>query len=73
MHVRRDHGRLAVAFGATAPMLAGAAVSLAGPATHDVTEAATCSPAGALDFTAQVRVPRCASTAADPHPPWRTP
>jgi hypothetical protein len=40
---------------------------------HDVTEAAACSPPGALGFTAQVRVLRCASTATDSLPRWRTP
>jgi hypothetical protein len=40
---------------------------------HGVTAGATCSPVGALGFTAQTKVLQCSSTAADPHPRWRAP
>jgi hypothetical protein len=40
---------------------------------HNVTAGATCSPVGALGFTAQVKPMRCTTTATDPHPRWHTP
>jgi hypothetical protein len=40
---------------------------------RNVIAEATCSPAGALGFTAQAQPLRCATGAADPHPRWRAP
>jgi len=39
---------------------------------RNVMPGATCSAVGSIGFTAKAQVMRCATTAADPHPRWRT-
>jgi hypothetical protein len=86
MSNRRTRVLLVTAAGATVALAGAIAVLVAlsqpgqpsgTPATPGIgghgAAGATCSPVGALGFTAQTKVLQCSSTAADPHPRWRAP
>src|SRR5690348_1706510 len=76
--VAGSSGTAAASPTATTPTTAPPAAAPAVPGTHgdgyvrNVDAGATCSPAGALGFTVDMKPVQCATTATDPQLRWRT-